>query len=200
MYQSLKEDTVKENLQAVRNEINEQWIIDKIEHHIERFNLMYSVPYIQEQIMKDDIVASCFCKSPLKQNLGEKAIIEYFAGYPQFEKLPPRGKNAIWFDSNGDVCAKSTAKTKSADFVYRSSDDGEVYITQKYTVGEGGAQDAAFLDVSSFLCHGSKKHKVTAILDGTYWTEAKRKHLKELNGSVDIYTADEFMNFIQQGE
>ena len=42
-------------------------------------------------------------------------------------------------------------------------------ITQKYTEGEGGAQDNQRNDVIDFLKRGSIKHKVMAVVDGDYW-------------------------------
>ena len=46
---------------------------------------------------------------------------------------------------------------------------GEYYATQKYTDGEGGAQDNQRNDVIDFLKRGSIKHKVAAVVDGVYW-------------------------------
>ena len=63
------------------------------------------------------------------------------------------------------------------------------YITQKYTRGNGGAQDNQYRDVIQFLTYGSKQHKVAAYVDGSYYTDEKRSELKRIfadNPNVQI--------------
>ena len=86
-------------------------------------------------------------------------------------KLPASGKNCIRFNDSGDIVSNSAGSTKSADFKIN-----DYYVTQKYTNEEGGAQDNQRNDVIDFLKKGSLKHKVAALVDGSYWD----KHISDL--------------------
>lgn len=108
----------------------------------------------------------------------------------QVKHLP---NNAISFSKNGDICeACAATNSKSVDFI---KDD--VYITQKYTRGKGGSQDNQYRDVIQFLTYGSKKYKVAAYVDGSYYTEQKRNELKAIfanNPNVQICSLGDLYN------
>ena len=123
---------------------------------------------VREAILTNIIVASKFCKDPGKQNISENLASEVL-GIP---KLSSQGKNCIRFNDNGDIVSVKGFNTKSADFKY-----GEYYATQKYTDADGGAQDNQLADVVDFLKRGSIKHKVAAIVDGSFW-DKHRPHLE----------------------
>lgn len=79
------------------------------------------------------------------------------------------------FSSGGELQnGAHIGNSKTVDFIK----DG-VYITQKYTNGVGGGQDSQFRDVITFLEYGSKKHRVAAYVDGSYYTTRKVQQLKE---------------------
>lgn len=148
------------NIDEVRKDIDKPWVQEKIKNHIAAFNGVMTESEVREAILTNIIVASKFCKDPGKQNISEKLAIEVLG----VKKLPSQGKNCIRFNDNGDIVSISSGNTKSTDFMY-----GEYYATQKYTDGEGGAQDNQRNDVIDFLKRGSIKHKVAAIVDGVYW-------------------------------
>ena len=148
------------NIDEVRKDIDKPWVQEKIKNHIEAFDGVMTETEVRDAILTNIIVASKFCKDPGKQNISEKLAIEVLG----VKKLPSQGKNCIRFNDNGDIVSTSSGNTKSADFMY-----GEYYATQKYTDGEGGAQDNQRNDVIDFLKRGSIKHKVAAIVDGVYW-------------------------------
>lgn len=148
------------NIDEVRKDIDKPWVQEKIKNHIEAFDGVMTEAEVRDAILTNIIVASKFCKDPGKQNISEKLAIEVLG----VKKLPSQGKNCIRFNDNGDIVSTSAGNTKSADFMY-----GEYYATQKYTDGEGGAQDNQRNDVIDFLKRGSIKHKVAAVVDGVYW-------------------------------
>ena len=157
------------NIEEVRREINKSWVQEKIKNHVEAFNGIMTKEEIEEGILTNTIIASKFCKDPGKQNISEKLAIKVLG----VDKLPSQGKNCIRFNDAGDITSISNGNTKSADFMYK-----DYYTTQKYTDGEGGAQDNQRNDVIDFLKRGSIKHKVAAIVDGSYW-DKYRNILKE---------------------
>lgn len=148
------------NIDEVRKDIDKPQVQKKIKNHIEAFDGVMTEDEVRDAILTNIIVASKFCKEPGKQNISEKLAIEVLG----VKKLPSQGKNCIRFNDNGDIVSTSAGNTKSADFMY-----GEYYATQKYTDGEGGAQDNQRNDVIDFLKRGSIKHKVAAVVDGIYW-------------------------------
>lgn len=148
------------NIEEVRREIDASWVKEKIKNHVIAFDGIMTAEEIREAILTNIVVASKFCKDPGKQNISEK-LAEKVLGIP---KQPAQGKNCIRFNDNGDIVYQATGNTKSTDFIWNG-----YYATQKYTQGEGGAQDNQRNDVIDFLKRGSIKHKVAAIVDGDYW-------------------------------
>lgn len=155
-----KKEKRLENINQIREEINSNWVQEKINNHISKFNGLITREEVMEAIKKNNIVASFFCKDPSKQNISENLAAKVL----NLQKLSSSGKNCIRFNSNGDIVSSSTGNTKSADFIYNG-----YYTTQKYTNEEGGAQDNQRNDVIDFLKRGSIKNKVAAIVDGKYW-------------------------------
>lgn len=175
------------NIEEVRREIDKDWVKEKINNHVASFNGLMTAEEVRESILTNVIVASKFCKDPSKQNISEKLAAEVLC----LEKLPSLGKNCIRFNDNGDLVSSSAGNTKSADFLYNG-----FYATQKYTDGNGGAQDNQRNDVIDFLKRGSIKHKVAAIVDGAYW-DKYREILKEEfknNPNVLITSVTEITN------
>lgn len=112
--------------------------------------------------------AEMFAKDPIKQNFTEKIAAELLSVAAQ----PNKGMS---FSPEGELQkGASYRNSKTVDFVK----DG-IYITQKYTNGTGGSQDNQFRDVITFLEYGSKKHRVAAYVDGSYYTPKKIEQLKK---------------------
>lgn len=165
------------NIEQVRKEIDSSWVEEKIMNHVRAFDGIMTKEEVKEAILSNVIVASKFCKDPGKQNISEKLAAEVL----KLDKLPSAGKNCIRFDDEGNITSTSTGNTKSADFIY----DG-YYATQKYTDGEGGAQDNQRNDVIDFLKRGSIKNKVMAIVDGPYWDKYRPILKKEFQNNENV--------------
>lgn len=169
----VKEEKIKariKNIEEVRKDIDKTWVKQKIQNHLEAFNGLFTYDEIRADILTNTITASKFCKDPSKQNISENLAAEVL----NWKKLPAQGKNCIRFNDNGDIVSASSGNTKSADFYEMG-----YYITQKYTEGDGGAQDNQRNDVIDFLKRGSIKYKVMAIVDGDYWDNKYRSILIE---------------------
>ena len=166
----VKEEKIKarkRNIEEVRQDIDKAWVKEKIKNHIIAFDGLFTYDEIRQQILTNDLVASKFCKDPSKQNISENLAAKVLG----WEKKPSQGSKCIRFNDDGDIVSTSAGNTKSADF-----QELGYYITQKYTEGEGGAQDNQRNDVIDFLKRGSIKHKVMAVVDGDYW-DSKYKAL-----------------------
>ncbi len=167
---SVRRKGLKENIAPLRKQIKYAWAQKKIVNWAEKYG--YDKNEVEQKIMNDDMFAAMFAKDPIKQNYTEK-IAEQLLGVKHL------ANTAMSFTENGELvegCAVNNSK--SVDFIK----DG-VYITQKYTTSTGGAQDNQYRDVIQFLKYGSKKHKVAAYIDGSYYTVAKRTELKRLFAS-----------------
>ena len=165
------------NIAQVREEIDSAWVKEKIANHVAAFNGIMTEEEIREAILTNTIVASKFCKDPGRQNISEK-LAEKVLG---LKKLPASGKNCIRFNDAGEIVSASTGNTKSADFYWNGC-----YATQKYTDGEGGAQDNQRNDVIDFLKRGSMKHKVAAIVDGAYWDKHRPQLMEEFANNPNV--------------
>lgn len=169
----VKEEKIKarkKNIAEIRKDIDKSWVKEKIKSHMTAFEGLFTYDEIKQQILSNDLVASKFCKDPGKQNISENLAAQVLG----WEKMPSQGSNCVRFNDNGDIVFASSGNTKSADFYELG-----YYITQKYTDGEGGAQDNQRNDVIDFLKRGSIKNKVMAVVDGDYWDLKYRNILIE---------------------
>lgn len=169
----------RENIKEIRKDIDKPWVKEKILNHMKCFQGLFSYEEIKRGILENDLIASKFCKDPSKQNISEKLAAQVL----KIDKLPASGKNCIRFTDSGDITSVSGngKNTKSADFFY----DG-YYATQKYTDGNGGAQDNQRNDVIDFLKRGSLKYKVAAIVDGSYWDKYRFELQKEFKDNPNV--------------
>lgn len=173
---SVRRKGLKENIAPLRKQIKYTWAQKKIVNWAEKYG--YDKNEVEQKIMNDDMFAAMFAKDPIKQNYTEK-IAEQLLGVKHL------ANTAMSFTEDGELvegCAVNNSK--SVDFI-----KDNVYITQKYTTSNGGAQDNQYRDVIQFLKYGSKRHKVAAYIDGSYYTTAKRNELKRLfadNPNVQI--------------
>lgn len=165
------------NIAQVRQEIDKPWVREKIANHVAAFDGIMSAEEVREAILTSTVVASKFCKDPGKQNISEKLAAEVLG----LSKLPASGRNSIRFNDAGDIVSTATGNTKSADFNWNGH-----YATQKYTDGEGGAQDNQRNDVIDFLKRGSIKHKVAAIVDGAYWDKHRPQLMQEFANNPNV--------------
>lgn len=181
-----EKELIQNNLFHLRTHYETVEYQTKIKNYAKKYSL--NEEDIVKGIKENDIIASFFCKDPSKQNFTEKLVSEILG----VKALPQSGKNCIRFDTKGEIHSfKRVDSSKSADFLINN-----VYITQKYTRGAGGAQDNQYNDVVDFLIKGSKQHKCAAILDGSFW-ETKREELVNYfkdNHNVKILSMDDVIN------
>jgi hypothetical protein len=186
----LKLEARKKNIRIVREEIDKSWVKTKIDTFITAWDGICTAEELKEQILTNDIVAAKFAKDPGRQNIGEIAVNNLLGAD---KKL---GVNQVRFDANGEMVSGPACAgcSKSADYFL----EDEVYYTQKFTTGFGGAQDLAYHDVVEYLEKGSVLYKVGAILDGTYWNSGKRDSLKRYfadNPNVIIVSMDDIKQY-----
>lgn len=187
--EKLKVEARKKNIQMVRKEIDTADVKKKINTFVKAWDGLWTVDEVKDQILTNDIVAAKFAKDPSRQNIGETAVNNLLG---EDKKL---GTNQVRFDANGEMVSgpSQAGCSKSADYFF-----DEVYYTQKFTTGSGGAQDLAYHDVIEFLEKGSILYKVGAILDGTYWESGKRDSLKRYfanNPNVVIVSMDDIKQY-----
>lgn len=177
----IRKEQLKKNTVLFRKEIHTAAAQKKIANYAELH--FRSKEEIEQKILTDDIFAEVFAKDPIKQNFTEK-IAENLLGVAA---QPTKGMS---FSPGGELQKGANFRnSKTVDFIK----DG-VYITQKYTNGTGGGQDNQFRDVITFLEYGSKKHRVAAYVDGSYYTPKKIEQLKEHfrgNSNVQICSLKE---------
>ena len=178
---TIRMQKLKENIKPLREQIHSGWAQKKIENWAMRYG--YDKNEVEEKILMDDMFAVSFVKDPMKQNYTEKIAEQLL----QVKHLP---NISMSFTKEGELCPHPAAEnSKTVDFIK----DG-VYITQKYTRGQGGSQDNQYRDVIQFLTYGSKNYKVAAYVDGSYYTPAKRQELKKMfehNPNVQICSLGE---------
>lgn len=178
---TIRTQKLKENIKPLREQIHSGWAQKKIENWAMRYG--YDKNEVERKILVDDMFAASFAKDPMKQNYTEKIAEQLL----QVKHLPNTG---ISFTKEGELCPHPAAgNSKTVDFIK----DG-VYITQKYTRGQGGSQDNQYRDVIQFLTYGSKKYKVAAYIDGSYYTPVKRRELEKMfehNPNVQICSLGE---------
>lgn len=178
---TIRTQKLKENIKPLREQIYSGWAQKKIENWAVRYG--YDKDEVEQKILMDDMFAASFAKDPMKQNYTEKIAEQLL----QVKHLPNTG---ISFTKDGELCSHPAAgNSKTVDFIK----DG-VYITQKYTRGQGGSQDNQYRDVIQFLTYGSKNYKVAAYVDGSYYTPAKQRELEKMfehNPNVQICSLGE---------
>ncbi len=183
-FEDIKIKMRKDNIDELRNSINEKWVEIKIKNYLERFPFLdLTYEDVVNEIMSNDLVASFFAKDPNKQNITEKTIANIIKNLNFVSNFQNYNSKTEIFVVNGEIVNKRALGVKSMDYSFVSKNI-TYYVTQKYTKGKGGSQDNQFHDVVSFL-QNCKNNKLTdtaflAIVDGDYYTEEKIKTLQEL--------------------
>lgn len=167
---SIRKQKLRENVELFRKSIHSKEAQKKITNWAALHS--FSKEEVEKKILNDDMFAAVFAKDPIKQNFTEK-IAEQLLGCVS---LP---NSSLSFSPDGELQkGPNIRNSKTVDFIK----DG-VYITQKYTNGTGGAQDNQYRDVITFLTYGSKKYRVAAYIDGSYYTPQKILELKQMFAS-----------------
>ncbi len=179
------------NYNILLKEVNQKWVINKIENHLIRHPyLNLSVHDVQEQITKNPLIASFFIKDPSKQNISEKHFANMIMNFSKTEGFKNLGANNNNYLIEGQVINTINKPTgyKNIDFIF-DYNNYTCICCQKYTQANGGAQDNQFNDVSHFL-HNSinlqSGYIAIALVDGDYYTKQKLQKLKSINQSDNV--------------
>jgi hypothetical protein len=183
-YKAKIDEFNRKNAREVVNGLSEQTLAKTVEHMItmgvdepgqeEFLNFLGSGTGVAKTVL-----LLHYAKSPKRQNVYEKAFIEYAEQVlpPDLKigPLPNKGKNAF-YPLGGEVvgakeCPKGGLLPKSFDFLVQGK-AGRVLIATKYTEDEGGAQDNQFRDLINICSESLGMHGDTAVLliaDGPYY-------------------------------
>lgn len=190
MVEELKREARKVNLLLLREEINEPWVLVKIQNHLLRNpHLNYSIDDIKSLILENDLIGSFFCKDPAKQNISEKLfadIIRSITGVENFSNLPSSTNQYLIHGEIQKITPRPVG-LKSIDYIF-SYNGLNFACSQKYTMAEGGAQDNQYNDLISFLYNSTLDGRdlITSVIpivliDGEYYTENRKDTLKNIN-------------------
>ena len=164
--------------------------IDKLTDD-EKESKEFQVDTILERIKTDPLTRALFRKDPTRQSIHEKTQIDYIK-----QKYPDAYKpNNICF-SNKKIHTilknkRPPNSTKTFDLHIPSE---KIYGILKYTTTPGGSQDNQYADVKSFIQNAigylseneESPEKFYFFLDGVYYSEKKRKELKDMISEVYI--------------
>ena len=191
---SIRKNNLNEVKQAART--SEDWLMEKISSHIERWGGTSTVAAIKSKIQSDDEFAKFFAKDPQKQSFHEKYGQEEMinTGIP-IVNLPNSGKNAIYIHNGSlktNLSKKPEERIKSVDCRCQrisGSSTWEDYILQKWIGDSGGNQDNQFSDIRTFVEQANmyattnkNNHRIIALVDGPYFS---KDIMKQLRNAVD---------------
>lgn len=145
----------------------------------------FQLDVILERVKKDPLLRALFRKDPTRQTIHEKTQIDYIK-----QKYPDAYKpNNICF-SNKKIHTilknkRPPNSTKTFDLYIPTE---KIYGILKYTKIPGGSQDNQYADVKNFIKHAigylsenkEAPEKFYFFLDGAYYSEKKRKELKDM--------------------
>lgn len=178
------------NTIQVKKEVEQDWVVEKIKNYLNRNkHIQMTVKEVQEEILKNDLVASFFAKDPSKQNISEKEIgkmVSLIKGVSNFNDLPSSTNFYLYRGELVELYERPIG-LKTVDYLFDYNSRPYV-CCQKYTTGQGGHQDNQYNDVVSFL-ENSKNYKdgqVLALLDGDYYNKSNLQKLKTINSDAII--------------
>lgn len=219
-YDSLYKEKVKENIEYLRNNINEKSVSIKISKWAKKYEL--DPKYVKYKLSMDDMFALNFIKEPSRQNFHEDAAASEIANWniiDNFIQLDKSGAKAKVID-NGRVISLSEVSsskliTKTIDFQWdlTNVNTGEIftcYASHKYTKDNGGAQDNQYNDVKIFMEHASKNDDryilFFAVCDGKYYQGKQRNseyskmdllnHSYHIENKLISLTIDELYDYL----
>lgn len=184
-FEELKIKQRKENLKILREQINHAWIEKKIIQYLKKHQYLdYTIKEIKQEILNNDIVASFFIKEPTRQNFTEKIIAKELSHLPNFINLKNSDKIYV---NEGQIVDYKPIGMKNIDYFWEINGI-KYYATQKYTNGNGGAQDNQFHEIVAFVREANKgktplNTKFVVIVDGNYYTQSKIQELQSLNAN-----------------
>lgn len=197
----------KEERENLMNEINAtnqlpNWLEEKIKKLTDRTFLDEKyVNTIKELLVTDnndikELLLTFLMKDPKRQNIYERVFYEEIqnAGF-NIKKLNSNGKKACYIFKDqiltgSEIISNGFNKPKelkSLDFSI-TLDNHTIYIVNKYTNENGGAQDNQYNDVITQLKEigDLTENKVWFCLDGKYYTKQKIDALKKINNNAVI--------------
>ena len=107
----------EKNLITLKNEVYENWVVEKIQNHLKRNPyLKYSVEDIQKKILEDDEVASHYIKEPSRQNITENFVADLLKNIKGISDFKNYSSNVSLFIVDGSLTTKRSDGVKSMDF------------------------------------------------------------------------------------
>lgn len=180
----------RENVEYTRTHIKDK----EYEHKINELGKILNLSYddVVKEVQNSILAAYVLSKNVKKQNITEKLVLESLQKqFPTMQKMPTNTSESIRFTENGKIVygMKKNIKgyiSKSVD--YQMTYNGKTYyLTQKYTVGEGGAQDNQYEDAITFAKYATSSERdfgVGIVVDGNFYNNARLSKLKELFKNV----------------
>lgn len=138
---------------------------------------------LKDEIASNIRLARQFAKDPTKQTLHQNVAFEYLKGISLFSSVenPINRGNGAYYIMNGSIktgadISNGQRNAKSIDFILKytfKKKNFKIFVTHKYTKGEGGAQDNQFADVIDFHKHAREcvddDVYFVSITDGAYY-------------------------------
>lgn len=181
------------NITEVQKKIDTKEYDFKISQALKIFKGSITKEDIIKEVKSSKIAALYFAKNPLKQNITEPLILSMLKKYnSSFKKVSTNSYDSIRFNEAGEIIYGKKPKncinlSKSVD--YEAVINGKIYyFAQKYTTGQGGAQDNQYNDAVYFvncgLANKNRTYGLGMILDGDYY-DSKLESLKSEYSKYD---------------
>lgn len=186
-YQGEYKKQLQSNILLVREQIDNEDFVLKINNHAIKYDREYSE--VKSKILTDDMYAEIFAKDPAKQNIYEKLAAQYISKINKVSEFRNLPNSAKVFVAGGKITSERLNDVKSIDFVFKIGDKN-IYASHKYIKAtNGGAQDNQYNDIRNFLRNCDKissgNDYYLAICDGPYF-DTKIKVLNEDFGSSNV--------------
>lgn len=133
------------NLLKDKNSKDSKWLLIKVNNHIKRTGIEFSINEILQGIKDNDLIASNFCKSAAKQNSSELCQLEFIKKYKNIllENLPAAGVDTWRFvlGTGEFIQTKKIEEETSHSFDFRYTSKYDYFIMAKVTTTQGGGQN-----------------------------------------------------------
>jgi len=198
--------------------LDEPYVLTKV-HNWAKDRGIIDFENLYREIKECKYFKMVFAKDPSKQNIYEKAALNFLRSITildKVEKLPPNGEQAQYVInselSSGEPSKssrKKRGKSKSIDFKFIILPIGNrtkkitCYAMHKYTEQMGGAQDNQFQDLRLFLENSpiDREECFIAFADGEYYKNKIVSMKKEFDivSKRRVFTLNEFEEKVING-
>jgi len=173
----------------------------KIRNYCEHYGMTRG--HVVASILSDDVAATAFAKAANRQRTAEKAQLEYMQLVRgiRIEGLPASGYRSLRLQ-DGEIVDGFTPRNVNSTKTFDAVSDNHHtvdYITQKFTMGAGGAQDNQGRDAIRFLEaawdyveSSDNRVRFVAILDGGYYARHWHVFTSYRNDRVLVESSDTY--------